>query len=142
MKDSVWMSLISSMQNGQCILVLGPDVPACREGNSKEVESVRDAFCQYLRNQLNEEYQTVTETTLFALAQQYEDSPSFSTVNLKNVAASFFRNHGHTPGPIYIEVARCPFSLILTTCHDDLFAKALKQHEKEASRYFYSYRGE
>lgn len=142
MKESVWTSLISSMQNGQCILVLGPDIPTCQEGNQREIESVRDAFCQYLRKQMAEEQQLVADTTLFSLAQQYEDSPSFSTVNLKNVAASFFRNHSHIPGPIYIELARCPFSLVLTTCHDDLFAKALKQHDKEVSRYLYSYRGE
>ena len=146
MKDVLWDSLVASLQSGTCVLVLGPDIPAVRRGGNAgaatEPKSVRDAFCQYLAEQLEEENQKVGELALFAIAQQYEDSSAFSTVNLKNIAASFFRDAGYDPGPLHLELARCPFSLVLTTCHDDLFAKALSLQRKSPSRYWYHYRGE
>jgi len=85
MKDVLWNSLIASLQTDQCVLVLGPDIPAAPKeitatGGSEAI-SLRDAFCQDLSKQLEEEGQTVNERLLFAVAQQYDDHPAFSTVN-------------------------------------------------------------
>ena len=127
MKDIQWASLVESMRTGSCVLVLGPDVPAISRAVNKSVPqepiSVREAFCQFLTKQLEEENLRVDEKALFALAQMYEDFPTL--VNLKNVAANFFRNAPYDPGPLHLILAECPFSLVLTTCHDDLFERAL-----------------
>ena len=80
------------------------------------------------------------KVAMFAVAQQFEDWPALT--NLKNIAADFFRTTPRDPGPLHIELARCPFSLILTTCHDDLFTRALHGHKKSPSRHWYHYRGE
>jgi hypothetical protein len=145
-RDVVWNSLVTSLQAGKCVLVLGPDIAANpREpdaGAAAEPRSVRDAFCTYLARQLEEEKQKISEPVLFAIAQQYEDFPAFATVSLKNIAANFFRTRNFDPGPLHRKLARCPFSLILTTCHDDLFAEALTGEHKSPSRYWYHYRGE
>lgn len=145
MKEGVWTGLVTSLQNGQCVLVLGPDILALPSDDIteiRELKSVRDVFCENLAKQLREEGQTVGESVLFSIAQQFEDLPAFSTFNLKNLAADFFRNPGYIPGPVYLKLSRCPFSLILTTCHDDLFSKALRGHDKDPVRYLYHYRGE
>src|SRR5262249_8228162 len=107
-----------------------------------ESKSVRDAFCDYLGRQLEDENQKIAEQVLFAIAQQYEDLSAFATVSLKNIAAGFFRDPGFVPGPLHRKLARCPFNLILTTCHDNLFAEALSAENKSVSRYWYHYRGE
>ena len=77
MKDIQWASLVESVRTGSCVLALGPDIPALPEGvgaiGSDENISVRDAFCQYLTKQLEEENLKVEEKALFALAQLYED---------------------------------------------------------------------
>jgi len=146
MRDVIWSSLITSMQAGQCVLVLGPDIPVEPAAGSPSAmpsgTSLREAFCQDLAKQLEEADQKVGEKVLFAVAQQFNDSPEFATVNLKNIAAKFFRARGYSPGPLYLELAQCPFSIVLTTCHDDLFAKALKENNKEPTRYWYHYQGE
>lgn len=142
MKERVWTSLVTSLQNGQCVLVLGPDIPACPcEGAAYAggMKSVRDTFCGQLAKELEAEEQKVGEPTLYAIAQQYED---FTRLHPKNIAANYFRNPGCKPGTIHEKLARSPFSLILTTCHDGLFAKALLDQNKQASRYWYHYRGE
>ncbi len=146
MKDRLWNSLIASLRSGQCVLVLGPDLPVAPEaagaGADAPPMSVRDLFCEDLARQLTEEEQTVPELLLFAVAQQYADFEEFSTVNLKNYAAAFFRDSGRRPGSQHGTLARLPFSTILTTCHDDLFAKALSDNGKTPSRYWYHYMGE
>jgi len=146
MREAVWNSLVTSLQSGRCVLVLGPDIVADPlEGERRttaEPKSVRDAFCDYLAQQLEEERQSIGERVLFAIAQQYEDWPAFASVSLKNIAAHFFRNSTFGPGPLYRKLARCPFSLILTICHDGLFAEALSAEHKSPSRYWYHYRGE
>jgi hypothetical protein len=144
MKDLQWASLVESVRTGSCVLVIGPDVPAVpREPGptgAQEQISVREAFCQFLTSQLEEENLRVDEKAMFALAQMYEDFPTL--VNLKNVAASFFRNAKYDPSPFHLTLADCPFSLILTTCHDDLFERALFARKKTPSKYRYHYRGE
>jgi len=144
MKDIQWASLVESVRTGSCILVLGPDVPAVSravdQNAPEEPISVREAFCRFLTKQLEEENLRVDERAMFALAQMYEDFPTL--VNLKNVAANFFRNAPYDPGPLHHILAECPFSLVLTTCHDDLFEKALFAQQKTPSKYRYHYRGE
>lgn len=146
MKDVLWDSLVSSLQSGKCVLVLGSDIPVVPRGSEAgavtEIKSVRDAFCQRLAAQLEEENYKVGELVLFSVAQQFEDSSALSTVNLKNIAAQFFRNPGYGPGPLHEKLARFPFSLVLTTCHDDLFGGALRLQGKVPSRIWYHYRGE
>lgn len=145
MKDVIWSSLISSLQSGQCVLVLGPDIEAEPMDNPNadiENTSLRDVFCQYLAKQLEDENQKIGEMVLFAVAQQFYDSPALSTVNLKNIAAQFFRDARYRPGPQHHQLAQCPFSIVLTTCHDDLFNKALIENNKKPSKYWYHYRGE
>jgi hypothetical protein len=131
MKDLQWKSLVQSLVSGTCVLVLGPDIPAvARDADASKETSVRDAFSQYLIDQLEGEGLKIDERAMFAVAQQFEDWPTLT--NLKNIAADFFRTTPHDPGPLHIELARCPFSLILTTCHDDLLTKALHGHNKSA----------
>ena len=141
MKELHWKSLVQSLISGTCVLVLGPDVPATPQDSSvKGKISVRDAFCQYLIEQLESEAVEAHERVMFAVAQQFEDAPALT--NLKNVAADFFERAPFEPGPVHIELAKSPFNLILTTCHDDLFAKAIRLEKKSPTQYWYNYRGE
>lgn len=146
MRDVLWTSLVASLQSGQCVLVVGPDIPALAGQGAAapggEAESVRDAFCRYLATQLREEQQQVTESALFAIAQQYQDNPAFSTVNLKNVAAQFFRTSEYRPSSLHAALAAFPFSLVLTTCHDHLVAQALQAAGKNPQRNSYHFAGE
>lgn len=143
MKEVLWSSLVASLQSGQCVLVLGPDLPAAPiDANGGAEKSVRDLFCENLVAQLEEEDQKVGEPTLFAVAQQYDDSPAFSTVNLKNLAAGFFRDPKCEPGRLHRALTELPFGVILTTCHDALLEQAYRQKGVQVSRYWYHYRGE
>lgn len=148
MKAILWDSLVSGLQTGQCVLVLGPDVPAGPPdgaGGEPAAESVRDLFCTTLAQQLEEEGQDVGERVLFAVAQQFEDFGGFPSNTLRNIAAGFFREPGRGPGAQHRALAGLPFSTVLTTCHDDLFEQACRDLEadpKEPVSRHYHFRGE
>jgi hypothetical protein len=144
MKDRDWTNLVESVRTGSCVLVLGPDVPAVPKDADPSAPqkniSVREAFCGKLIKFLEEESKNkIEERSMFALAQMYEDSP---LGNLKYVAAKIFRRVRYDPGQLHLELADCPFRLILTTCHDDLFEKSLLSLKKTPSKYLYHYRGD
>lgn len=145
MREMLWNSLVEGLQSGKCVLVLGPDTPAV-DGSAasagKPPVSARDAFCEYLAAQLREEGLAVGDSALFGIAQQYEDTPAFQSVKLKNIAAKFFRELALAPGALHTELARVPFPLVLTTCHDSLFQKALALAGNLPAVYSYHYRGE
>ncbi|MBL8349261.1 MAG: SIR2 family protein [Burkholderiaceae bacterium] len=145
MREVLWNSLVEGLQSGKCVLVLGPDIPASpRAPNAApaKLTSARDTFCEYLACQLRDEGLSVGEQALFGVAQQYEDTPAFQSVKLKNIAAKFFRELALDPGPLHAELSRLPFPLVLTTCHDTLLQKALAAADKPAQTFSYHYRGE
>jgi hypothetical protein len=107
MKDIQWASLVESVRTATCVLVLGPDIPAVPLGVNPSVPqsqiSVREAFCQFLTKELEEENLKSEEKAMFSLAQMYEDRPTL--INLKNVAASFFRNARYAPGQLHKDLS-------------------------------------
>lgn len=145
MKDVLWTSLVGSLQSGQCVLVLGHEIPALPSrdapGSEGKEETVWEAFCRYLAKQLVDENQQVVESALFAVAQQYEDLPTFAT-HPKYLAVQFFRESRYEPGSLHSALAALPFGLVVTTCYDDLFYRALRDAGKSPSRYIYHFKGE
>src|SRR5678815_169291 len=144
MKEAVWRGLVANLQAGQCVLVLGPDVPGVSVGSdgTQSVRPTRDIFCDELVHQLADEQQQVSEPSPFAVAQQYEDSPAFSTLNVRTQAAAFYRNLTCQPSPLHRALTDLPFGSVLTTSHDNLMEQAFQSRQIEVSRYWYNFRGE
>ena len=59
-----------------------------------------------------------------AVAQQYEDA--YGSIALKALAEKSYKLPQFVPSEIHAALAELPFSLILTTCQDDLMAHALQ----------------
>lgn len=170
MNSVLWTSLISSLQTGHCILVLGPEVcssfdlsrsqaarpeetlvqgpeVSASHANSDSSpatceENLRDVFCQSLAQKLTDAGHAVEEQSLFAMAQQFQDSPLLGGLGIRNIAAQFFMDSDFSPGKAHQELAKLPFSLILTTCHDDHMYRALLGAGKEPTSYRYHFNGE
>jgi len=147
LKPIIWSSLLSSLRAGTCVLVLGYDIAASPKAvggvrRADDGKSLRDAFCENLIEQLQAEGQPIVDRSFFPVAQQYADCPAFSTVSLKHIAADFLRDPVRDPGPVETGLARLPFTFVLTTRCDDLFARALASVGKQPLRYWYNYHGE
>src|SRR5262245_8516568 len=125
MKERHWTSLVTSLRHGQCVLVLGPEVPveflaaAPRPGASDSV-LVPDVLTRELVSELEEDNRRVTGNTLAAIAQQYEDAEGFGPNAMRALAEKFYKARAYGPSGVHQALASLPFGLILTTCQDDL----------------------
>ncbi|MFY9918461.1 MAG: toll/interleukin-1 receptor domain-containing protein [Mycobacterium sp.] len=126
MEKRHWNTLVTSIQHGDCILVLGPEIPTQNLDVSADSDngSFVDALTGALAAELEEEGKFVTGTTLAAVAQQYEDA--YGPNALHALAAMSYKSPQFMPSQIHTALAELPFSLILTTCQDDLMARALE----------------
>jgi hypothetical protein len=143
MKERHWNSLVTSVRHGQCILVLGREIPAGIGVNADAADmSLVEALTGALAEELKAEGETVSGTTLAEVAQQYEDDKDFGPSALRAHAERFYKSPVFVPSQIHVDLARLPFSLILTTCHDDLMADALQAEGKGPIVQRYHVRGD
>jgi hypothetical protein len=80
--------------------------------------------------------------SLLEVAQQYEDDKNFGRGSLRTLAARFYATATREPGVSLDLLARLPFSLVLTTCHDRLFEAALQSQGKEPVSHTFSFKGD
>ena len=144
MRKQHWNTLVTSIRHGQCILVLGPEIPAGSVGAPADAaeSSFSDALTRELTAELEEENWHVTGMTLAAVAQQYEDAREFGPNALRALAEKFYKSPQFVPSQVHAALAALPFSLILTTCQDDLMADALQAAGKAPIVQRYQFRGD
>jgi hypothetical protein len=147
MKERHWTNLVSSLRHGQCILVLGPEVPArIGTGGSEDATAPPLTSADALRNKLAEELEEdghrVTATSLAGVAQQYEDAEGFGPSTLRSQAAKFYASAPIEPSAAHRALGGLPFPLIISTCHDRLLADALEKSGKSPVAYRFNLRGD
>ncbi len=144
MKERHWKSLVTSVRHGESILVLGPEIPAgtVDAPDNAVGRSLVEALTGVLAEELEEDSRRVVGTTLAAVAQQYEDAEGFGPSALRALAETFYKSPRFIPSEVHAALAALPFSLILTTCHDDLLAQALQAAGKVPAVQRYHMRGD
>lgn len=143
MKERHWISLVTSIRHGQSVLVLGPEIPAGADsGGAGDDISLVDTLTAELVEELEDDDRSVSGHTLAAVAQHYEDARGFGPTTLRAHAQRFYRSPRFAPSNVHAQLASLPFSLILTTCQDDLMTRALKDAGKEPIVERYNLRGD
>src|SRR4029077_290317 len=145
MKERYWTNLVTSLRYGQCVLVLGPEVPAKLASTAvsspaaSELSS-SEGLTRQLASELEGDSRRVMGSTLAAVAQQYEDA--FGPNTMRSLAAQFYTSTAYSPSDVHCSLAFLPFSLILTTCHDALLTGALQESGKRPLVSRYHFRGD
>jgi len=146
MKERHWTSLVTSLRHGQCVLMLGQEVSAAPGDGaavvSRNNESFAEALMRRLSDELEEDGRRVIGDSLAAVAQQYEDAAGFGTNALRARAEKFYNSGALAPSALHRGLASLPFGLVVTTCHDDLMLRALKEAGKSPLAYRYHMRGD
>lgn len=134
-----WTTLVSELQDGRCILVLGPEVPMSTAAE-EHGESVVEAIADQLRSILNEESVNIPKTTLAETSQHYADY--FTEHEMRSMVASVYKSiESNDPSYIHSLIAALPFHLILTTAHDNLLSKAMLSVDKQPVNKSFRLRG-
>jgi hypothetical protein len=147
MKERHWTSLVTSLRHGQCVLVLGPDIPVdvvvadSSEGPATSI-LLPEVFSAKLTSELAEDNRRVSGTTLAAIAQQYEDAEGFGANAMRALAGKFYKSAAYRPSAVHRALAALPFSLILTTAQDAVLTDALKAAHKNPLTERYHLRGD
>jgi TIR domain/SIR2-like domain len=140
MDERHWTTLVSGVRYGECILVLGPEIPVGTVG--APIGAPASSFAEKLTAALAADLREKDSgTTLAAVAQQYEETKGFGASTLRALAARFYTMSGFVPSEVHAALAELPFSLILTTCQDDLMSQALQTAGKEPIVRRYNLRG-
>jgi len=79
---------------------------------------------------------------LTAVAQQYEDAEGFGPNTMRALAAQFYMSGAYAPSDVHRSLASLPFSLSITTCHDDLLTRTLPESGKRPLVCRYHLRGD
>jgi hypothetical protein len=147
MKERYWTNLVTSLRYGQCVLVLGPEIPAKLASTAESSPATGDlsyaeALTRRLASELEDDNRGVTGNTLAAVAQQYEDAEGFGPNTMRSLAAQFYTSEAYNPSDVHHSLASLPFNLILTTCHDALLTRALQSSGKKPFVRRYHFRGD
>lgn len=131
-------ALCQQIQDGKCILILGPGASIQREGNEDvpvnvllaralsrdpEVAATPDLNCDDLRH----------------VAQIFFGRKRKLAV-LQNRVADFFKERASDTTPFHTDIAALPFRTCITTTPDDFLFNAMIQVGKTPNRQFYNFR--
>ena len=148
LKERHWNSLVTSLRHGQCLLVLGSEIPcpplsedyplSAQEG----VLPISSTLADELRRELELDGKAVTGSALAVVAQNYEDAEGFGHNALRSAAAKYLTSSPRLPSRLLESIAALPFPLIVTTRQDTGFQKALADAGKAPITDRYHFRGD
>lgn len=144
MKERHWNNLIGSIRHGQCVLLVGADLPV----RTADAEPAGAETClpqelrRALADELEEDGRHPSGATLSAIAQYYEDTEGFGPSALRATAERLIRSPRFSPSTLHEKIAALPFSLIMTTTCDGLLERALTESGKCPIPQHYNMRGD
>jgi hypothetical protein len=141
LKERHWNSLVAAVRRGQCVLVIGPEIPVSIDGRLI-AEGINDRLMQVLARELQDDGQTVGSRGLAAVAQQYEDSDDFGAAALRASVEKALQSGAFEPTRVHALLAELPFPLVLATAQDGLLEQALQAAGKTPLRHRYHLRGD
>jgi hypothetical protein len=133
MRERDWDTLVWSLQYGNCILLLGPDLP-------EDAEPSAGRLAEVLAEQLSER-DAARGWALPAIAQRF--LAESGRTDLEREVVQFFSSQAAAPSSKLMQtLAALPFYLVITSRHDDSLARAQVAQGKTPSMCFYRYRGD
>ncbi|HTY82996.1 MAG TPA: TIR domain-containing protein [Silvibacterium sp.] len=145
MKERHWNNLVGALRHGQCVLMLGSEIPirTSRDGvPPSEDASISEELRLKLVRELEEDNCHPSGSSLAAIAQQYEDTEGFGSSTLRATAEVLFRSRAYGPSTVHQMLATLPFSLIITTGQDNILEQAIKAAGKSPIAQRYHLRGD
>ncbi|MCK4766683.1 MAG: toll/interleukin-1 receptor domain-containing protein [Candidatus Aminicenantes bacterium] len=136
MKKKDWITLLHSIHQGNCILMLGPDIE-CVTSNGKPC-TLQNLLSQTLADDLESFY--IDSGNLNHTAQLYNAESGRNALEPRVV--DFYFKKRKIEKKLYSQLASLPFHLIINSTHDLLILDALKEIGKSPIEEYYHFRGE
>ena len=137
MKERDWRTLIHNIGNGNCILVLGPDVAKVKANGA--LKPLAEILANDFAAEVERERKVLDRNDLALTAQLYAEISSESDLQLDT--ADFYQKDQPTETPVYEALASLPFRFIVNATPD---RELIKAKEKLGLPYlvdWYNFRG-
>lgn len=150
MREKDWRTLMYGISQGNCILVLGPEIamPEATPATGPDGQPLPPQFAsngkitlpEMLANQLCMEVQVTNlhPGNLTQVAEFY--STKYGRNDLEMEAVSFYRTAPRSP--VYDDLAKIPFNMVISLSHDTGLVAALKEQGRSPVVESYDFRGD
>lgn len=142
LKRRQWNNLLEALENGSCIILLGPMVSTV----DKSGISLAAQFAKELSAVLTDEeveYDKAEELNLSYIMQRFMTVDGVTSSDPGYEAKKFFKKHNGAYNTVQKLIAELPVSLVINTSPDDGIVQALKQAGKyQTIHNWYNYGGE
>ncbi|MBD3308833.1 hypothetical protein GF339_20675, partial [candidate division KSB3 bacterium] len=136
--DEDWSTLIFTIQRGNCILMLGPDVAV--EQEHAQPQPVTALLAQELAERLRPEItHSIDPTNLAQVAQYYRMEVGRNDLEAK--VYGFYEVRRDLTSDLHRDLAALPFYFFITATPDRMLYNALEQADKRPHIARYNYRG-
>ena len=135
--DEDWATLIFTIQRGNCILMLGPDVAV------EEVDDQSRPLTELLAKELSEKLrpeigQNIDPYNLAQVSQYYRIEAGRNDLEFK--VHSFYDKRRHLSSELHNNLAGLPFYFVITSTPDNMLGNALEKAGKTPIIAGYNYR--
>jgi TIR domain/SIR2-like domain len=137
-----WNNLLEAIENGSCIVLLGPKISTVKDGAS----SLYEQFANELAKELKKEkisYDKAHEGNLTYIMQRYTTIPNVAPSDPGFEAKNFYKEYDGQFNTVQKTLAELPINLVINTSPDDAMVDALKKAGKFKTMHsWYDYRKE
>ena len=138
-----WSSFLTLLEEQSCVLMLGPNVPAIKKGQEKWLSVLPHLLANDLAKIVKAEgveFDETQQNVLSYIAQSYLEIPRRKKLNLQQDIKELIQAYPKDIPPLYEDLAKLPFYLIVTTTPDDGMLRALKKEGKYPIEYNFNFR--
>ncbi len=137
-----WNNLLEAIENGSCIVLLGPNISTVKKGGS----SLYEAFAKTLTAELKKEkivYDKAHEGNLTYIMQRYTTIPNVAPSDPGFEAKNFYKEYEGQFNSVQQMLAELPINLVINASPDNAIVHALKKAGKfKTIHAWYDYRKE
>ncbi|MES0489293.1 MAG: toll/interleukin-1 receptor domain-containing protein [Leptospirales bacterium] len=143
-KESNWDTLLMNIQEGNCILMLGPETPIETDEKKHAFigEQLNKRLLEDLEKPVKDKNWASENFSVHAIAQYYLLKAETGKSELAVKVKQFFSEHKDDTTKFHQNLATLPFSLVLQTTPDFSYINALKALNKEPAIESYNYKGQ
>lgn len=130
-----WLTLMASILQGHCILMLGPDAVTA-EDNGKNVP-LMELLARELSESLRESDRPPAQSHPTQIAQAFQDEHGMNVLSVQ--VGEFYGRHA-TPNQALRDLAALPFKLVISTTPDRLMEQAFRENHPAKNPFSHCYR--
>ncbi len=138
LNDKDWQKLLKIFEQGQCVLMLGSDIPS---GSDNSQPPLTTLFARYLAAQIDSDTKIFDPDDMTYVVQHYLAKRIGDRLDLELEAVNFYAHYREGTTKLHRALAQLPFSYCVSTTPDVYMVNAFKEVDKHPIKAYYNFGG-